>query len=115
MSASDSAEGRGRMVHAMTAAKELQEAGEDVKVLFEGIGVTWLTAFHTKDHPFTQNYAPVFDGIKDNIMGACNFCTTGRFEAADGAEALGVPLLGEDGGHFSIGNLIADGYQIINY
>ena len=49
---SETPDGRGRMVHAMTTAQELRDAGQEVKILFEGQGVTWIEAFHTKEHPF---------------------------------------------------------------
>ena len=103
------------MVHAMTAVQELIDSGYEVKILFEGIGVTWIDAFHRADHPFTQNYGPKFEAIKPHILGACNFCTTVRFEVGDSVNAVGIDLLGEDGGHFSVGNLVVEGYQIINY
>ncbi|KAA3647148.1 MAG: hypothetical protein DWQ07_06525 [Chloroflexi bacterium] len=115
LAASDTPEGRGRMVHAIHAARELKTAGEEIKMLFEGIGVTWLDAFHKADHPFTQNYGSVFEEIKDTIEGACNFCTTGRFEVGDAVETLGIPLLGPEGGHYSLGNLVANGYQIVTF
>ena len=115
LTAADTPEGRGRMIHAMTAAQELKEAGTEVKILFEGIGVTWLTAFHKQEEPFTQNYAPVFEAIKEDILGACNFCATGRFDAGEAAQALGIGLVGADGEHYSLGNLIAEGYQAISF
>ena len=115
MGSSDTPEGRGRMVHAMTAARELVDAGEDVKLLFEGIGVTWLTAFDQREHPFTQNYGGLFDSLKEHIHGACHFCTTGRFDAGDAVKALDIPLLGEEGGHYSFGSLVKEGFQIITF
>lgn len=48
-------------------------------------------------------------------MGASNYAASKRFDAADSAATLGVPLLGEEGGHFSVGTLVQDGYQIITY
>ena len=103
------------MVHALTAANELAQAGEDVKLLFEGIGVTWLDAFHHREHPFTQRYGTTFDAIMPHIMGACNFCTVGRFEVGDAVSALGLDLLGAEGDHFSVGTLISDGYQVMTF
>jgi len=113
--ASDTPEGRGRMVHALQATRELKAAGIEVKMIFEGTGVTWLDAFHKAEHPFTQNYGPIFEEVRDTIEGACNFCTTGRFEVGDAVGALGLPLLGPEGGHYSLGNLIAEGYQIVTF
>jgi hypothetical protein len=112
---SETPEGRGRMAHAMTTAKELGDSENGVRILFEGVGVTWLKAFHLAEHPFTQHYAPMFEEIKDNIMGACHFCTAGRFEVLEHVEALGIPLLTEESTHFSVGSLISEGYQVITF
>ena len=35
---------------------------------------------------------PKFNDIKDHILGACNFCTTGRFKVGDSVEAMGIDL-----------------------
>ena len=111
--ASDTPEGRGRMVHALYSAKEFKEAGDDVKLIFDGIGVTWLEAFAKRADRFTEHYGPTFDEVKDTIMGACNFCASVRFDINETIQSEGYPLLGQDGGHHSFRDLVADGYQII--
>ncbi|HEY6409735.1 MAG TPA: hypothetical protein VIY29_19935 [Ktedonobacteraceae bacterium] len=105
----------GRFIHALIAAQEMQMAGRDFTFLFEGMGVTWLKHLHLQDHPVTQHYGSIFDEIRDHVLGACNFCTTRRFEVRESADALKVPMLGAEGEHFSIGSLLDDGYQIITY
>lgn len=113
LTASDTPEGRGRMVHAMYSARELKEAGDEVKLIFDGIGVTWLEAFAKREDNFTQHYGETFDAIKDTIMGACNFCAMVRFDIKDTVKSEEYTLLGEEGGHHSLRDLITDGYQII--
>ena len=113
LSASDTPEGRGRMVHAMYSARECKEAGDDVKLIFDGIGVTWLEAFSRREDQFTQHYGATFDEVKDTIVGACNFCATVRFDIGDTIEREGYTLLGEEGGHHSFRDLIENDYQII--
>jgi len=115
LTASDTPEGRGRMIHALYTAKELKKAGDDVKLIFDGIGVTWLEAFAKRDDPFTQNYGEIFDAVKDKIMGACNFCASKRFDISDTIKTEGYTLLGEAGGHHGLRDLIADGFQLITY
>ena len=115
MSASDTPEGRGRMVHALYNANAFKDAGDEVKIIFDGIGVTWLGEFAKRDHPFTKNYGPKFDAVKDKILGACNFCSNVRFEVGDTVKELGIDFLGEDGSHHSLRDLIADGFQIITF
>ena len=112
---SDVPEGRGRMAHAIHLAQALQAAGDEVKVVFEGIGVKWLEAFHKRDHPFTQNYGAVFDGIKGNIVGACDFCANGRFGVGESIAEAGYAFLGGEGNHYDMRDLVADGYQIVTF
>ncbi len=103
------------MVHALHLAQALQEAQDDFTLVFEGIGVKWLEAFHQREHPFTQNYGPVFDAVKDNILGACDFCSRTRFEVGDALLEAGHNFLGGDGHHFSMHELLGEGYQIITF
>ena len=93
----------------------MKTAGHEVRLLFEGIGVTWLQAFKLREHPVTKGYGHLFDDLYPEIMGACNFCTNQRFQVHDEVKALGIPLLGGEGEHFSLGTLVADGYQVITY
>ena len=53
--------GQGRMIHALSAAKALKNAGEDVTIWFHGLGVTWLSAFDARYDAFTRHYGPLFD------------------------------------------------------
>jgi len=107
--------GHGRFIHALIAAQEMKKAGRDFEFLFEGIGVTWLKHLQLRDHPVVQHYGQIFDEIHDHVLGACNFCTTKRFEVRESADALKVPMLGAEGEHFSVGSLLDDGYSILNY
>ncbi len=107
--------GQGRMVHALTAARDLKNAGEEVSLWFHGIGVTWLTAFDLRDDRYTQHYGQLFDEVKDIVGGTCDFCTSRRFAASEGAEHLGVPLVGGDGEHHTVAALILDGWQVLTF
>ena len=79
------------------------------------IGVTWLQAFHVREHAVTKGYGAEFDALRPNILGACDFCTTQRFKVYDDVSALGIPLLGGEGHHFNVSQLVAEGYQVVNY
>lgn len=107
--------GQGRMVHALSAAKAFKDAGEDVTIWFHGIGVGWLTAFAEANDRFTQNYGPLFAEVSDVIAGTCNFCTTRRFDATEGANQLGVAIVGDDGQHHSVADLAVAGYSVITF
>jgi hypothetical protein len=71
-------ESHGRLIHALMDGTALKEAGHDVKLVFEGIGVTWLQAFLVREHPVTKGYGAEFDALRPNIHGACDFCTVKR-------------------------------------
>lgn len=115
LSSTENPEAHGRLIHALIDGKALKDAGHDVKLVFEGIGVTWLEAFHVREHPVTKGYGAEFDVLRPQIHGACDFCTTQRFKVQEPVAALGIPLLGEAGHHFNVSQLLAEGYQIINY
>jgi len=105
--------GQGRMLHALQAAREFKAAGVPAEIFFHGIGVQWLTAFAAPSDRYTEVYGPLFEEVRDMIGGACDFCAAKRFDAADAAKSFGVPLLGGDGEHHTVAQLVADGYRPI--
>jgi hypothetical protein len=107
--------GQGRMLHAMSAAKAFKVAGDEVSIWFHGIGVEWLTAFAEAGDRYTQHYGPLFTEVSELIGGACDFCTTRRFDATEGAQKLGVPLMGGDGEHHTVADLAAAGHTVITF
>lgn len=115
LSSTEVPESHGRLIHALQDGKALKDGGHDVKLVFEGIGVMWLQAFHIREHPVTKGYSAEFDALRPNILGACDFCTTKRFQIQAEVNALGIPLLGGDGHHFNVSGLVAEGYQVMNY
>jgi hypothetical protein len=115
ISPEDTPEGRGRILHALVTAQGLSEAGEEVEVHFDGIGVTALTAFMERDNRFTESYGPLFDSIRPLITGACDFCTRRRFEASEAAEAFDVPLLGGEDQHHSLASLLMAGATVTTF
>jgi DNA-binding transcriptional LysR family regulator len=112
---SDTPGGRGRMVHALKTAQALREGGADVGIHFHGVGVTWLEVFDVREHPFAQHYGPAFDKVQDLMVGACNFCTNGRFDMSEHAKSLGVPIEGPEGEHHTIAELVLSGTQILSF
>ncbi len=108
----DTPEGRGRILHAFTTARDLAAEGVDVGVYFDGVGVTVLTAFNEPTNRFTENYAPLFEAIRPLIAGACDFCARRRFDAADAAAALNVPIIGGEDQHHSLARLVLAGTAV---
>lgn len=99
-----------RVVNAMMAVKEFQEANDDVKLIFDGSGTRWIKALSDKDH----DYHHLFNKIKNRITGACGYCAK-AFNANKDIESNHIHLIDEYEGHPSFRRLITDGYQIITF
>ena len=108
-------EGRGRILHALHTARALAAHDETVQVFFGGIGVTCLPAFLSRDNPFTRNYGDLFDQILPLVAGACDFCSQSRFDSATAAADLGVELVGGQGQHHDLAELLAAGWQVVTF
>ena len=106
------ADGRGRLLHAFTTARDLRAAGADVEFYFDGIGVECLTAFHTKENPFTEHYGKLFDEVRVFAQ-ACGVCSK-HFHADDAAEALGVEMISDEH-HRSLAHGLLDGYEVVTF
>ncbi len=110
-------QGRGKLAHTLTNALALNDAGHQVKVLFEGQGVEWLKLFEDREDGFTNGYGARFDqaGEAGLLAGACSFCASVRFKTADSAARLGVPLYGNEGEHGSLVPFLEDGWQVLSF
>ena len=107
---------QGRMVHGMTLARDLRDAGEEVRVQFHGIGARWMASMAVRNDAFGERYGKLFDEIKETIDGCCDFCVTKRFGAGESAKEIGVETLSTDShDHHTVAALILDGYQVYNF
>ncbi len=100
----------GRATNALETTKELNEANDDVQLIFDGAGTKWIPELSRKDSRFSRQ----FDSVRDRITGACRFCAV-AFGVKDQIEKIGIPLLGEYEGHPSLRTLISQGYQVITF
>jgi hypothetical protein len=103
-------EGLGRVVTALEAVKEVKEAHEDVRLIFDGAGPKWIPELSKPDHQIHGLY----ETVKDRIAGACAFCAD-AFGVQDKVVACGVRLAVEFDGHPSFKTLVSQGYQIIPF
>lgn len=103
-------EALGRIVNALTAAKEFKEGGDHIKVIFTGAGTKWVGELAKSDH----NLNSVYSELKDQIAGACGFCA-GAFGVDESVQSAGVCMLEEYGSNMSYRQLIQDGYQILTF
>ncbi len=100
----------GRVANALQTTKELKEAGDNVVIIFDGAGTKWVSELAEKGNPLN----PLFDQVKDKMVGACAYCA-GAFGAKEDVQSFGVALLDEYEGHPSMRKLISEGYQIITF
>jgi hypothetical protein len=60
----------GRVVNALTTAKELKQEGDEVAVVFDGAGTRWVPALSDPEHRYHQ----LLEAVRDRISGACAYC-----------------------------------------
>lgn len=104
------ADGLGRVVNGLMAAKEFKDAQDDVQVIFSGAGTRWIGELSNPEHKLHG----VYTELQDSIVGACGFCA-GTFGVADTVKASGVNLLEEYGTNMSFRRLLQNGYQVIAF
>lgn len=103
-------EGLGRVVNAMTAVKELRKAGDEVRLYFDGTGTRWPEVLSKKDHIAHELY----ESVRGDVAGACMFCAT-AFGAKESVRSSKVELVDEFSQHVSIKRLLSEGFQIMNF
>ncbi len=99
-----------RALNALALVKEAKEAGDDVELVFDGAGVSWIPELNDPEHKLHK----VFLAVKDRVAGACEFCV-GAFEVTDEVRAAEIPFLSEFEGHPSLRTRIAEGYEIVTF
>jgi hypothetical protein len=103
-------EGLGRVVNALEAVKEFKEAGDDVRLIFDGAGTKWVVELSRPEHKAHALYA----AVRDKVTGVCGFCA-GAFGVEEEVRTIGAPLDESYDGHPSFRRLLADGYSIVTF
>lgn len=103
-------EALGRVVNALEFAKELQDHDDDVKIIFDGAGTTWVPELADEEH----DAHPLYKAVEENFHGACKFCSK-AFGVINEVRKTDVDLLEEYDGHPSLRNFITDGYQVVTF
>ena len=99
----------GRVVNALQTTKEFKEAGDKVRLVFDGAGTRWIGELGSAEH----KYHRLFESVKDRA-GACSYCA-GAFGVKTAVEQQHVSLLDEFDGHPSLRTAVTDGYQVISF
>lgn len=102
-------EALGRVVNAMQTAKEFKDAGDEVRVVFDGAGTRWIGELGSSAH----KYHGLFASLKDRA-GACSYCAA-AIGVKSAVEQQEVTLLDEFDGHPSLRRAVSEGYQVITF
>ncbi len=101
----------GRVVNALQIARELNESGDQVTVIFDGAGTQWVPALSNEEH----KYHKLFLQTRSVVAGACAYCA-GAYGVKEEIEKLAqVSLIDEFDGHPSIRKLLSNGYRVITF
>lgn len=100
----------GRVTNALVAAKEFKEAGDNVRLIFDGAGTQWPGVLSDPNHTAHKPY----EAVRDVVTGACGFCAH-AFHTTDQVQQADVHLLDEYEGHPSFRRLVNEGYQVITF
>ncbi len=99
-----------RVLNALELVKEAKEAGDEVELVFDGAGVTWIPELASEEHKLHG----VFTAVKDKISGACEFCVN-AFDVKEEVRDAGIAFLSEYEGHPSLRRRIAQGYSLVTF
>ncbi|GAB6880589.1 hypothetical protein JCM17823_28630 [Halorubrum gandharaense] len=99
----------GRVVNAMEAVREFDEADDDVELLFDGAGVQWVGELEDADH----DYHDLYTSVRQHAA-VCDYCAS-AYGVDEPVNASGLERADDFDGHPSIRDLVADGYEIITF
>lgn len=108
-------ESLGRVFNALAAAFDIKQAGEEVRIVFQGAGTRWITELSRKGHPAYE----LFQAVVDTVAGVSCGCAD-VFGAADDVTKQGLELITRNPvpgtrGLASYYQLQKEGFQIINF
>lgn len=100
----------GRIVNALEIAKESQEAGDEVQIVFDGAGTKWVRELSNADH----DAHGLYQAVRESVKGACKFCAD-AYGVREAVEEEGIELLDDYDDHPSVRSLLQEGYQVLTF
>ena len=102
-----------RALHSLIYAKELQERGNEVRLVFDGAGTEWLARWTEPQEGQDGQLASFFQEVKQAglVYSVCDFCA-GAFQVRDKLVAREEPLVGQYMNHPSLASLVDEGFQV---
>jgi len=109
LAGTDTSADAGRVVNAMTIAREFVAAGDEVQVIFDGAGTQWVPILERADYEYHDLYTTIREAVA-----VCGFCAR-AYGVSDAVDAAGVERLAANDGHPSIRSLVGDGYEVLTF
>ena len=106
----ESREGLGRVVNAMIGTKEFKQAGDEVRLVFDGAATKWVGELAKPDY----RYHGLFEEVRDRVAGACGYCAR-AYGAEEEVHREEVALLEEYEHHPSLRGLVTEGFQVLTF
>jgi hypothetical protein len=100
--------GNSAIYRTLMFAQELQRAGDDVSIVFDGAGSKAAAEMAEPGHRFHT----LFESVRPQLRGVCRYCAK-SYEVLERIEKAGLPLLTDDRGHASLRALLLEGRQIV--
>ena len=97
-------------VHVLLNAIDLNEKGQDVKIIVEGPATRLIPQIAKEENPMSSLYRKARE-LK-LFHGACRACSS-KMKVAEALESEGLPFLDEMAGHPSMARYTKDGYRVI--
>lgn len=94
--------------HILMNALELNHAGGDIKIIFEGASVKLISQFEEENNPLYRKAKEA-----DLIAGVCLACSK-VLGVYDANLKTGLPMLNDMQGHAGMKKYIDDGYEVIS-
>ena len=103
-------EAMGRVANALEFAKEMKDHDDDVRIIFDGAGVTFIPELANEESKMN----PLFKAVEDKIVGACKYCSK-AFGVINEVRKTDVDLIAEYDDHPSLRKQVNEGYQIATF
>ena len=103
-----SPEAPGKFANPLTYARQLDEAGHDVAVYFDGAATYWFDGIEDHPEPAVEAYEKAKE--RELIAGVCDHCATFK-GVADAVKREGFEIEGTEHAP-DVATLVADGYNI---
>lgn len=104
-------EGMARAVHALLYARELDDAGFEVVLIYDGAGTGWANEMNKPEHPLYKHYAEFKKrGMVEEI---CDYCAEQFGNKESLPETQRKLLVGDYEGHPDIAKWVSRGFQVI--